>query len=64
MYDGKWPNESDCGDVVLVLSMLFLMVVMVVICVGCDGGSHGEVLLLFVLVAEWNGVGGVMSLVV
>ena len=38
-------------DVVFVWIMLFVMVVIVVVCVGCDGGRHGEVLVVFVLVA-------------
>ena len=61
---GKWPNGGEGGDVVFVVVCDVFDVVIVVVCVGCDGGSHGEELLLLVLVAGWSGEGGRMILVV
>ena len=59
-----WPNEGGDGDVVFVVDYVALDVVIVVICVGCDGGNHGEVLVILVVVAGWSGDGCVVILVV
>ena len=46
-----WPSVCGGNDVVFVVDYVALDVVIVVICVGCYGGSHGEVLVILVLVA-------------
>ena len=50
-----WPNEGGGVDVVFVVEYVVIDVVFVVICVGCDGGNHGEVLVILVCVAGWGG---------
>ena len=52
-----WPNGWWCDDVVFVVDQVVLMLFLVVICVGCDGGNHGEVLVIFGGVAGWSGDG-------
>ena len=59
-----WPNGEGGVDVVFVVDYVVIDVVFVVICVGCDGGNHGEVLVIFVLVAGWSGGCCVVILVV
>ena len=59
-----WPNGEGGDDVVFVVDYVALDVVIVVICVGCDGGNHGEVLVILVVVAGWSGDGGALILVV
>ena len=50
-----WPNEGGDGDVVFVVDYVVIDVVIVAICAGCDGVSHGEVLVILVVVAGWSG---------
>ena len=50
-----WPNGNGGDDVVFCVVHVVIDVVIVVICVGCDGGIHGEVLVILVVVAGWSG---------
>ena len=46
-----WPSVCGGDDVVSCVVKVVIDVVIVVICVCCDGGIHGEVLVILVLVA-------------
>ena len=59
-----WPNGGGEGDVVFVVDCVVFDVVIVVICDGFDGENHGEVWMVFGILAGWSGDGGMVILVV